>query len=277
MESQIRFTETLPESYRFLQRKIYAHVGIVLGDDRNYLIEGRLASVVNRLGLQSINDLCELLRAEGNAELGRMVAEAMTTNETYFFREPAHYEAIRSGLLPKLVNAQQGKKRLRFWSAASSTGQEAHSLAMLLFEEGLQDWDIEILGTDFCSHVVDRANSGLYSQLEVSRGLPTRLLIKYFLRSGLKWQLIKPVLQLAQFRTLDLRTNLRTLGPFDLVFLRNVMIYFDASTRLHILREIHSTMYRGGWLLLGGAETTTNCSEWFERSRIGNTIVYVAR
>jgi chemotaxis protein methyltransferase CheR len=179
--------------------------------------------------------------------------------------------------LPKLKEERQVTRKLRFWSAASSTGQESYSLAMLLLEEGLRDWDIQILGTDFSSKVVERAQAASYQQLEVNRGLPTTLLIKHFHRSGLHWQLSEPVRRMARFETIDLRNSMRTLGPFDLVFCRNVMIYFDNATKRNIMKELHTTLFRGGWLLLGGAESAFGLDEWFERKTLGNITVYVAR
>ena len=159
-------------------------MGIVLEDDKHYLFESRLAPIVKQLGLRSTNELCKLLNAKPNNELGHQVAEAMTTNETYFFREPKQYEAIRSVFLPQLINGRRSGN-LRFWSAAASTGQEAYSLAMMLLEEHLLDWDIQILGTDFSSKVVHRARAGLFQQIEVNRGLPAPLLVKHFRPSGL--------------------------------------------------------------------------------------------
>ena len=252
-------------------------MGIVLENDKHYLFESRLAPIVRQLGLGSINDLCALLRATREIEVGRHVVEAMTTNETYFFRDPAHYDAIRSVLLPKLKEERRDCRRLRFWSAAASTGQEAYSLAMLLLQEGLSDWNIQILGTDFSAPVVERARSGKYQQIEVNRGLPTALLVKHFRRSGVDWQLSEPVRRLASFETIDLRQSMRALGPFDLVFCRNVMIYFDAETKKNILRQLHGTLFRGGWLMLGGAETAFGVEDLFDRETVGSAIVYVAR
>jgi len=144
-------------------------------------------------------------------------------------------------------------------------------------EEGLQGWDIQILGTDFSSKVVDRAQLGNYQQIEVNRGLPTSLLVKHFHRTGLNWQLSESVRKMARFETIDLRKSMRTLGPFDMVFCRNVMIYFDNETKRKIMKELHSTLFRGGWLLLGGAESAFGLDEWFDRKTIGNITVYVAR
>ena len=277
MGIQPQVLEIRPDHYRFLQAHVYDHVGIVLENNKNYLFESRLAPIVKQHSLASINDLCELLLAKRDPALGQQVVEAMTTNETYFFRDPAQYEAIRSVLLPKLKEERRGTGRMRFWSAASSTGQEAYSLAMLLMEEGLTGWDAQILGTDFSSKVIERARSGSYQQIEVNRGLPTSLLLKHFERNGLDWQLSEKVRRLARFETIDLRRSMRSLGPFDLVFCRNVMIYFDSETKRKIMKEIHGTLFRGGWLLLGGSESAFGVDEWFERITVGTIIVYVAR
>ena len=277
MGTQTLVTDINPENYRFLQGYVYSQVGIVLDDSKQYLFQSRLANLVKQLSLGSINDLCAQLHSRNDTEVGHQVAEAMTTNETYFFRDPAHYEAIRTVLLPRLKEERGPTRKLRFWSAASSTGQEAFSLAMLLLENEWQGWNIEIFGTDFSSKVVERARSGTYQQIEVNRGLPAALLVKHFRRSGMDWQLSDQVRQMARFETIDLRNSMRTLGPFDLVFCRNVMIYFDNETKLNIMKEIHSTLFRGGWLLLGGAETAFAVDEWFEKRTIGNTTVYVAR
>ena len=277
MASQTIITEIHSENYRFLQEHVYTHAGIVLERDKHYLFESRLTPIVRQLGLDSINDLCALLRAARETDVGRRVAEAMTTNETFFFRDPAHYEAIRAALLPQLKENRRDTKKLRFWSAAASTGQEAYSLAMLLIEEGLSDWSVQILGTDYSSQVLERARSGSYHQIEVNRGLPAALLVKYFRRSGVDWQLSETVRRMVRFETVDLRKRMNAVGPFDLVFCRNVLIYFDAVTKKNILHELHGTLFRGGWLLLGGAETAFGIEEWFDRRAVGGATVYVAR
>ncbi|HVN94612.1 MAG TPA: protein-glutamate O-methyltransferase CheR [Terracidiphilus sp.] len=277
MSSQASGAVINPQNYKFLQEHVYAQAGIVLEEDKQYLFESRLGPIVRQLGLESIDELCALIQSSRRPEVSHQVAEAMTTNETYFFRDPSHYEAIRTVLLPRLIKERGDTKKLQFWSAASSTGQEAYSLAMLLIEAGLSDWNIQILGTDFSSQVVERARSGKYHQIEVNRGLPATLLIKHFHRSGTDWYLSDQVRRMVRFELIDLRKSMRALGPFDLVFCRNVMIYFDASTKMNILKELHGTLFRGGWLLLGGAETTTGAAECFERLTFGNATVYVAR
>lgn len=277
MQIQTSNEEIKSENYRFLQEHIHSQVGIVLAGDKHYLFESRLTPIVRQLGLGSINDLCALLRATRESEVGRQVVEAMTTNETYFFRDPAHYEAIRTVLLPRLKEDRRDTKKLRFWSAAASAGQEAYSLAMLLLENGLADWNVQILGTDFASLVLERARAGKYQQIEVNRGLPAPLMVKYFTRSGVDWQVNDTVRRLARFETIDLRKSMRALGPFDMVFCRNVLIYFDAETKKNIMKELHGTLFRGGWLLLGGSETASGVDEWFERQSVGNATIYVAR
>ncbi len=277
MDSQTSIAEIHPANYRFLQEHVHSQVGIVLEEDKHYLFESRLAPIIRQHGLATIDDLCALLRATFKTELHQQVVEAMTTNETYFFRDPAHYDAIGTVLLPRLMEERRDTKKLRFWSAAASTGQEAYSLAMLLLEKGLSDWNVQILGTDFSSQVLERARSGNYQQIEVNRGLPAKFLVKNFRHSGADWQLSDEVRRMVSFETIDLRSSMRTLGPFDLVFCRNVMIYFDAETKKNILKELHGTLFRGGWLLLGGVETAFGVEEWFERQTIGNATVYVAR
>jgi chemotaxis protein methyltransferase CheR len=277
MASQTSPSTIQLDNYRFLQQHVYSQVGIVLEEDKHYLFESRLEPIIRKLGLDSIDDLCALLQTTRQTEIGRQVVEAMTTNETYFFRDPAQYDAIRSVLLPRLNEERRDSRMLRFWSAAASTGQEAYSLAMLLIEARLSDWNIQILGTDFSSQVVERARAGTYQQIEVNRGLPASLLVKHFQQCGVYWQLCDTVRRMVNFETIDLRDSMHSLGPFDLVFCRNVMIYFDADTKMKILKEIHHTLFRGGWLLLGGAESAFGVEEWFERMTVGNATVYVAR
>lgn len=264
-------------NYRFLQQHVYSQAGIVLEADKHYLFECRLAPIVKQLGLGSIDDLCTLLQTTRQPSIARQVTEAMTTNETYFFREPAQYEALKSVLLPELRQQRETTRKLSFWSAASSSGQEAYSLAMLLLEQKFGDWNIQIKGTDLSTQMLEKARTARYLQLEVSRGLPAPLLVKYFQRQGLDWQLKDTVRKMAHFDQLDLRQPMRALGPFDVVFCRNVLIYFDATTRRKILEEIHGTLFRGGWLLLGSAEVPGALGDLFERRVVGNATVYVAR
>jgi chemotaxis protein methyltransferase CheR len=266
-----------PDNYRYLQKIIYEGSGIVIEHDKEYLLDVRLTTVARQHGLDSINDLCSLLRTTNGSPVRNQVVEAMTTNETYFFREPSHYDAIRVVLLPLLRELRATTRKLSFWSAAASSGQESYSLAMLLLEQRLAAWNVQILGTDLSSRMVDTARAGTYRQIEVNRGLPTLLLLKYFARQGTEWQLRDEVRRMVRFENFDLRQSMRSFGPFDLVFCRNVLIYFDSATRRKILGQIHGTLFPGGWLLLGTTEVASEVGEFFERTLVNGTTVYVAR
>lgn len=269
--------EITAENFAFLQQQIYRDSGIVLEPGKQYLVEARLAPIARQHGLGSINDLCNLLRAVSNDGLRRQVVEAMTTNETQFFREPAQYEALRTKLLGELLAARRSTRPLACWSAAASTGQEAYSLVMLAAEMGLGATDLQILGTDLAESVLEKARAGRYSQLEVNRGLPAAYLVKYFTRQGLEWILREDIRRRVRFQRHDLRDSARHLGPFDLVFCRNVLIYFDHQTKRRILHQVRETMYPGGYLLLGAVETTLELDHLFERKRVGQAVVYQAR
>lgn len=264
----------LAENYRYLQDFVQQNSGIVLDGSKQYLVESRLNPIARAHGLGSINDLCNLMRATRDAKVQRAVVEAMTTNETYFFRDPAQYEAIRTALLPEL---RQRQRIPSFWSAAASTGQEAYSLAMLLAENGFGEGQARITGTDLNEQVLAKARAGRYQQLEVNRGLPAPLLVKYFTRHGMEWQLADRIRRMVSFETLDLRNRPRQGGPFDLVFCRNVLIYFDTPTRKKIIEHLRSTLSNGGWLVLGSTEVPVGTENLFDRRSIGAVSVYVAR
>ena len=260
----------------YLQRHVYAGSGIVLDTEKHYLLEARLAPILRERGLTSLSELCDVLRSTQSSPLHSQVVEAMTTNETYFFREPAHYDALRERILPGLKEQRASTRKLTCWSAAASTGQEAYSLAMMLLEMGFDGWSIDILGTDLSPRVLNQAASGRYSQLEVNRGLPVTLLLKYFRRVGLDWELREEVRRMVRFRPFDLRSAMSTLGPFDLVFCRNVLIYFDLPTKRRVLEEIHRSLFRGGYLIVGTTEAGLPAGDRFQRQAIGGAVVYVA-
>ena len=269
-------TEIVRENYDFLREFVYRESGIVLDGDKQYLLEARLAPILHHRTLGSLNDLCALLRMTSDPPLEQQVVEAMTTNETYFFRDLAHYETLKTAVLPALIAQRQSTRKLSFWSAAASTGQEAYSLAMMLLEMGLGGWDLQILGTDLSNQVLERARAAKYMQIEVNRGLPTTLLVKYFTRQGLDWQLKDEVRRMVRFKQFDLRQNMRTLGPFDIVFCRNVLIYFDIPTKKQIMSGIRGTLYDEGYLLLGGSETTLGLCDQFKQQSFGNAVVYAS-
>lgn len=268
--------EITPQSYYFLQNFVNRESGIVLDNDKRYLVEARLLPIALKLRLYSLNDLCILLQTNADASVRQQVVEAMTTNETFFFREATQYEALRTTIVPELMQQRQVMRKINAWSAAASTGQEAYSLAMLLLEMGLGNWDISIVGTDLSTAVLQRARAGRYLQIEVNRGLPAPLLVKYFKREGLEWQLKDEVRRMVRFEQDDLRRTTPARGPFDLVFCRNVLIYFDVETKRSILARILQCLAPGGHLLLGGSETTLNLDDRFVRRAVGSAMLYQA-
>lgn len=264
------------DNYRFLRDYIYRESGIVLDDDKHYLIEARLLPIVQQTQLASLDALCSALRNNGDPPLHKKVVEAMTTHETLFFRDMAPFDALKTEVLPPLIELRKATRKLTLWSAAASSGQEAYSLAMLLLEMGLEGWNIQILGTDLSEQILARAREGRYMQIEVNRGLPATSLVKYFDRRGLDWQLKERVRRMVTFEQFDLRKSMRTKGPFDVIFCRNVLIYFDAETKKQILRELRSALFPGGHLVLGGAESTLNLDNEFKRLPVGRTVFYQA-
>ncbi len=203
-------TKIHPENYRFLQEHIRRQSGIVLDSGKDYLVEARLLPVALDHGLKNLDDLCSKLRLLSDMSLQRKVVEAMTTNETFFFREHSHFDALRAQVIPALLESRRPDQKLALWSAASSTGQEAYSLAMLVCEMGLDAWDIRIVGTDISTPVLERATSGVYNQVEIDRGLPAALREKYFVQKGAdKWE-AKPILRrMVKFQPFDLRFDIR--------------------------------------------------------------------
>jgi chemotaxis protein methyltransferase CheR len=266
--------EISPQSYYFFQRLISRESGIVLDEDKRYLLEARLMPIALKLRLYSLNDLCILLQTTTDLSIRQQVVEAMTTNETFFFREATQYDALKSTILPELMQERQMTRKISVWSAAASTGQEAYSFAMLLLEMGLGNWNISIVGTDLSTAVLQRARAGKYLQIEVNRGLPIQHLMKYFKREGLEWQLKDEVRRMVRFEQDDLRYGTSAMGPFDLVFCRNVLIYFDMETKRKILARIRQFLAPGGHLLLGGSETTLNLDDRFLRRPVGAAMLY---
>jgi chemotaxis protein methyltransferase CheR len=264
-----------PENYRFLQEFVYRESGIVLEEDKHYLLQARLMPIMRKDQLGSLDEVCSGLRF-GRGDLRLRVVEAMTTNETLFFRDPAQYEALKTSILPALMKQRELSRRLSFWSAAASSGQEAYSLAIMLIEMGViaQGWSVQIVGTDLSSHVLNRAREARFLQIEVNRGLPAPYLVKYFTRQGLEWQLKDQVRSMVKFERFDLRQPPAGLGTFDVVFCRNVLIYFDVPTKKKILAGLRSALRDDGCLLLGGAEAIFDLDGQFGRQVVGQATVY---
>jgi chemotaxis protein methyltransferase CheR len=260
----------------YLQGLVYRRSGIVLEDGKDYLFDSRLSPVARCEGLESVDELVEKLKRDRSGELAQRVVEAMTTNETLFFRDAHPFDALRSHFVPELLKARASERTLRIWSAAASTGQEPYSIAMALLEgfPELSHWNVSILATDLNEAVLERARRGRYRALEVSRGLPAPYLTKYFSRVDGEWELASNVRDMVTFRQLNLVESWFEIAPCDLVFMRNVLIYFDANTKTTVLKRLHSVLRPDGFLVLGGAETTTNLDDSYASVRIGAGVYY---
>ena len=254
-----------PVDFSFLRRIVQAHSHNVLDPSRDYVFEARLAGIVRRHGMKSLAEFIEYLRSTGDPQLESAVADAMTINETSFFRDGRPFELLRTNLLPKLIEARRSIRALRMWSAGCSTGQETYSLAMLVREHFplLASWKVRIEATDICEPVVRRADAGRYHRIEVNRGLPARLLVRYFDQDQDEW-IVKPhVRSLCNFQRANLcKSPLPLRGKFDVIFLRNVMLYFAPETRRALLAEVHRLLAPDGVLLLGSTEQPADPSLW---------------
>jgi chemotaxis protein methyltransferase CheR len=255
-----------PTDYDFLRQLLKERSGLALSADKHYLVESRLLPIARKNGLAGLVGLVEKLRAPGSDALAIAVVEAMTTNESFFFRDRIPFEHFRNYMIPALLQARAAQRRIRIWCAAAATGQEPYSLAMILKEMGtaLNGMRVEILATDLAASVLDRAKSGLYTQFEVQRGLPVQLLVKYFTQTGEMWQISPDIRAMVQFRPLNLLRNFSNLGLFDIVFCRNVLIYFDQPTKKDVLDRLAVVTSADGYLSLGAAETVIGLTDAFK-------------
>lgn len=252
--------------YEFVRQLLKSRSGLQLTDDKQYLVESRLLPLARRAGLTTIDNLIASVRNNQASVLADEIVEAMTTNETFFFRDKIPFEQFKTIIMPAIMAARARQRRIRIWCAAASTGQEPYSLAMCLKEMAsqLQGWHIEILGTDISQSVLEKAKSGLYSQFEVQRGLPIQLLVKYFSRQGEMWQIAPELRAMVQYRSWNLLNDLSSLGRFDIVFCRNVLIYFDQETKTSTLERLHAVIERDGYFVLGAAETVVGLTDSFK-------------
>ncbi len=254
--------------YGYLRELVFGLSQNVLDPSRDYLFDTRLSKLLRNQGVGSVDELVHRLRAARNLSLEREIAEAMTINETSFFRDARPFERLRTELIPQLIEARRYRRTLRLWSAACSTGQEAYSLAMLLLEHFpvLASWQICIEGTDLSGEVVERAKAGRYHRIEINRGLPARYLVRYFDHIGEDW-IVKPELRrLCSFRQANIcgasTTAHHTADRFDIIFLRNVMLYFSQETRHSLLAGVYRSLASDGVLFLGSSEQPADLSLW---------------
>ena len=269
---------TLLESdFDFIRDLVFRRTSIVLEPGKEYLAVTRLEPIRRGLRMRSLAELILTLRADPKSPLHDQVAEAMTTNETSFFRDAHPFDSLRGTVIPELIERNKGLRTLRIWSAGCATGQEPYSIAMLLREDFpalLTTWSVQILATDVSATVLAQASAGRYGQLEVNRGLPARLLMKYFRRDGLHWFIDESVRSMVTFE----RQNLFSAGwippPVDIVFLRNVAIYFSESGKMETLKRVRTALRPGGYLLLGASETAMHLDEGLQRVPVGKTTWY---
>ena len=255
-----------PHDYDFLRKCLKDRSGLVLSADKQYLVESRLLPVARKAGVTTLGELVSKLRGAHDPALMTGVVEAMTTNETFFFRDKVPFEHFRATIMPALLEARRAARTIRIWCAAASTGQEPCSLAMYLkeIERDILGWRIEMLATDLSGEVLEKARAGIYSQFEVQRGLPIQLLVKHFTRSGEFWQIAPELRAMVRYRQLNLLTDFSNLGTFDIVFCRNVLIYFDAETKTDVLNRIARVTASDGYLVLGAAETVVGLTNRFK-------------
>jgi chemotaxis protein methyltransferase CheR len=255
-----------PLDYDFLRKCLKRRSGLVLTADKQYLVESRLLPVARKAGHGSLGELVEALRRGSDETLTATVVEAMATNESFFFRDKIPFEHFRSIVMPALIAARRNARTIRIWCAAASTGQEPYSLAMCLKDmaHDIAGWRIEMLATDLCGDVLEKARLGLYSQFEVQRGLPIQLLIEHFTQVGELWQIAPDIRAMVKFRQLNLLADFSQLGIFDLIFCRNVLIYFDQETKIDVLDRLSRVIAADGFLVLGAAETVVGLTDSFK-------------
>ena len=253
-----------PLDYEFLRKLLKERSGLDLSADKQYLVESRLIPLARRSGLPGIGELVQKLK--GGAEtLTSEVVEAMTTNETFFFRDKIPFDHLKEGILPALAQSRASRRALRIWCAASSTGQEPYSIAMCVKEfAALAGWRVEIVATDLSQEVLEKSKAGIYSQFEVQRGLPIQMLVKYFKQTGELWQINPDIRAMVQHRQLNLLHDFSQLGVFDVIFCRNVLIYFDQDTKVNIFNRLAKITEADGFLVLGAAETVVGLTDAFK-------------
>jgi chemotaxis protein methyltransferase CheR len=255
-----------PTDYDYLRKLLKERSGLMLSADKQYLVESRLLPIARRIGVPHLADLVIKLKAPGSEPLIVDVVEAMTTNESFFYRDKIPFDQFREVIVPSLIKARAAQRRIRIWCAAASTGQEPYSLAMILKEMALPlaGWRTEIIATDLSNEVLEKARAGLYSQFEVQRGLPIQMLMKYFTQAGETWQISPEIKAMVQYRPLNLLSDFSQLGKFDVVFCRNVLIYFDQVTKIGVFERLARVTETDGYLVLGAAETVVGLTEVFK-------------
>ena len=254
-----------PFDYDYLRKLLKERSGLMLTADKHYLVESRLLPVARKAGVSDVAELIQKIKDPACEPLVVEVVEAMTTNESLFFRDKIPFDHFRDTIMPALLAARAPQRRIRIWCAAASTGQEPYSLAICLKEMGSQlaGWRTEILATDLSVEVLEKASAGIYSQFEVQRGLPIQMLVKYFTQVGEMWQIAREIRAMIQYRPFNLLDDFAQLGYFDVVFCRNVLIYFDQPTKIAVLERMARVIEPDGYLVMGAAETVVGLTNSF--------------
>jgi chemotaxis protein methyltransferase CheR len=256
-----------PQEFEYIRDLLYKRSGLALTIDKVYLLESRLLPLAKSKGVNSLAELVQFLRTRADEAFLREITDAMTTNESMFFRDNKPFEQFRKVVLPKVMEAKDATKQIKIWSAACSNGQEPFSLAMCVKEDSVKTagWNVEILGTDLCSKVLKKAQDAVYSQFEVQRGLPIQMLMKYFTQQpNNQWQLKDDIRKMVTYREKNLLDNIAMMGTFDIILCRNVLIYFDEKTKGQVLDQMARMLPKHGYLYLGSTETTIGVSDKFK-------------
>ena len=263
--------------FAFVSALVRREAAIVLAPGKEYLVEARLIPVARQVGAAGVGEFLANLQRRPNPADQRRIIDALTTNETSWFRDREPFSALIDVVLPELVRTRGTNRNLRLWSAASSSGQEAYSLAITLQENLPAGWAYEIMGSDISTEMIKRAEAAEYSQVEVNRGLPAAQLVQYFERAGAHWRITPALRRNVSFKLMNLTAPLPSMPPFDVIFLRNVLIYFDVATKKSVLRNVARLLRPDGWLFLGAAETTIGIDDNYERVAAGRTSAYKVR
>ncbi|RMB12175.1 CheR family methyltransferase [Eilatimonas milleporae] len=251
------------EDFEYLADLLKRRSGLTLTPDKIYLLESRLTPLARKRGLEGLDQLVQKLRTSRDEGLLVDVTEAMTTNESFFFRDNTPFDLFRDKVLPVMEKNRATQRRMRIWCAAASTGQEPYSLAIILREAWVKwkNWSLDIVGTDLSQDVLEKAKAGAYTQFEVQRGLPIQMLIKYFQQEGDTWQLSRDIRSMVQYRPFNLLSPFTGLGTFDVIYCRNVLIYFDQPTKKDVLERMTRCLADDGALFLGAAETVLGITD----------------
>jgi chemotaxis protein methyltransferase CheR len=263
-------------AFEYICNLVREKSAIVLEPSKTYLVESRLTPVARANGLSSIDELVDVLRRPGSMKLTQAVIEAMTTNETSFFRDVHPFDALKTHIIPELMAKRASERTINIWSNACSSGQEVYTIAMLIKENfpDLGGWKVRLIASDLSTQILDKAREGVFNQTEVNRGLPLPMLLKYFQKNGLTWQIKDDIRKMVEFRQVNLVETFPQLPPMDIVFLRNVLIYFSPETKREILTKVRRVLRPDGFLFLGGAETTMNLDVSYERVQVSKAVCY---